>query len=85
MSFIFVKHYAPDSNKVQKAIFYVNVIDPADIWKGIISWVCMPNMESLSLRVQKLQPRFKFTTDKQTGQNQYAPKHLTHRGGGGGA
>ena len=36
--------------------------------KGIISGVCMPNMKSLFPRVQK----WKLTTDKQTGQKQYA-------------
>ena len=53
-------------------------------WKGVISWVCMPNMKSRSLTVQKLQPRLKLTTDRQTnneqtGQKQYAP---TIRSGG---
>ena len=43
----------------------------------------MPNMKSLSLTVQKLERRLKFTTDRQTdrqadrqtGQKQYAPDH----------
>ena len=30
------------------------VIDLGVIWKGVISRVCMPNMKSLSLTVQKL-------------------------------
>ena len=69
---VFVKHYSmpPGSNKVQKAIFSfkvkVNVIDLGVIWKGIISGVCMPNIKSLSLTVQKLKRRLKLTTDRQT-------------------
>ena len=55
---VFVKHYAPSGNKVQKAIFSlkvkVKVINLGVIWKDIISGVCMPNMKSLSLTVQKL-------------------------------
>ena len=55
---VFVKHYAPGGIKVQKAIFSlkvkVKVIHLGVIWKSIISRVCMPNMESLSLTVQKL-------------------------------
>ena len=35
----------------------------------------MPNMKSLSLTAQKLKRRLKLTTDKQTGQKQYAPDH----------
>ena len=50
--------YAPGGNKVEKAIFSfkvkVKVTDLGVIWKGIISGVCMPNMKSLSLTVQKL-------------------------------
>ena len=29
-------------------------------WKGIIRWVCMPNMKYLSLTIHKLWPRVKF-------------------------
>ena len=51
---VFVKHYAHGGNKVwKKAIFStkvkVKVIHLGVIWKGIISWVGMPNMKSLSL------------------------------------
>ena len=49
----------------------VMVIDLGVIWKDFISWVCMPNMKSLSLTVQKIWPRLKFfflATDSQTGQ-----------------
>ena len=46
--------YAPGGNKVEKVIFSFKVIDLGVIWKGIISGVCMPNMKSLSLTVQKL-------------------------------
>ena len=49
---VFVKHYAPGGNKVQKAIFSFKV---KGHWcEGIISGVCMPNMKSLSHTVQKL-------------------------------
>ena len=50
----------PHSPKL--AIFSINVkvIDLGVIWKGFISWVCMPNMKSLSLTVQKLWPRLKL-------------------------
>ena len=62
--------YAPSGNKVEKAIFSfkvkVKVIDLGVIWKDIISGVCMPNMKSLSLAVQKLYRRLKLTTDRQT-------------------
>ena len=30
------------------------------IWKGFISWICVPNMNFLSLTIQKLWPRLKF-------------------------
>ena len=71
---VFVKHYAPGSNKVQKAIFsfkvkvkvIIKVIDLGVIWKGVFSGVCMPKMKSLSVRVQKLKQMLKLTTDKQT-------------------
>ena len=55
---VFVKHYAPGGNKVQKAIFSFNVkvkvTDLGVFWKGVISGQCMPNMKSLSITVQKL-------------------------------
>ena len=58
---VFVKHYAPSGNIVWKSYFTHEVqsqdhkvIDLGAIWKGIISWVCMPNMKPLSLTVQKL-------------------------------
>ena len=55
---VFVKHYAPGGNKVQKAIssfkVKVKVIDHGVIWKGVSSGVCIPNLKSLSLKVQKL-------------------------------
>ena len=47
---VFVKYYsyAPGGNKVEKAIFSFKVtgkvIDLGVIWKGIISGLCMPNM-----------------------------------------
>ena len=74
---VFVKHYAPCGNKVQKAIFNFKVTRSLTLmsYESVISGVCMPNMKSLSLRVQKLQRRLKLTTDKQTGQKQYAPDH----------
>ena len=38
---------------------------PGAIWKGFISWVCEPNMKSLSFTVHKLWPRLKvFATDR---------------------
>ena len=40
--------FAGDTIKVM-----VKVIDNGIIWKGIISWVCMPSMKSLSLTIQK--------------------------------
>ena len=58
MGFCETLQYAPGGNKVKKAIFSfkvkVKVIDHGVIWKGIFSGVCMPNMKSLSLTVQKL-------------------------------
>ena len=62
----------PGGNKVQICYFYYKsqgqgykVIDPGVIWKDFISWVCMPNMKSLSLTVQKLWPRLKlYATDR---------------------
>ena len=48
----------PVATKFKKAIFKakvkVKVIDLGVIWKGFISGVCMPNMKSLPLTVQKL-------------------------------
>ena len=38
--------------------------------KGIISGVCMPNMKSPSLTVQKLLRNFKLKTDRQTDNKQ---------------
>ena len=58
---------APSGNKVQNGYFKNKghgqghkVIDLGVIWKGFISRVCMQNMKSLSLTVQKLWPRLKF-------------------------
>ena len=57
------------------------VIDLGVIWKGVISGVCMPNIKSLSLTVQMLEPRLKLTTDRQTNrqtrqkQYEYSPDH----------
>ena len=54
---VFVKHYAPPPpprrQQSLKAIFRYKVIDIGVIWKGV-SGVCMPNMKSPSLTVQKL-------------------------------
>ena len=50
------------------------------ICKGFISLVCLPDMKSLSLMVQKLWPRLKFLPHKdrqkhrQTGQKLDAPE-----------
>ena len=53
--------YAPGGNKVQKSYFLLQglsqghkVIDLGAIWKDVVSGVCMPNMKSPSLTVQKL-------------------------------
>ena len=58
---MFVKHYAPVGNKVQKSYFQHKsqsqghkVIDLGFNRKGIISGVRMPNMKYLSVIVQKL-------------------------------
>ena len=76
----FVKHYMPlVATKSKKAIFStkfkVKVIDLGIFWKDIISWVCMPNMKSLSPTLQKLQLKLELTTDKQTGQKQHTQDH----------
>ena len=67
---VFVKQYAPTATKSEKAIFSpkvkVKVIEIGVIGKGIIIWVCKPNMKSLPLAVQNLQQMLKLTTDKQT-------------------
>ena len=45
----------------------VTIKDLGVIWKGFISWVCMPYMKSVSLTVQNLWPRLKFfATESQT-------------------
>ena len=51
----------PHGNKVRKSYLYHKgqsqgnkVVDLSVIWKGIISGVCMPDMKSISLTVQKL-------------------------------
>ena len=59
---VFVKHYAPNCNKVWKSYFFKckdqsqghNVIHISDIQKGIISEVFMSNMKSLPFLVQNL-------------------------------
>ena len=50
----------PAATKSKKKFFLVQgqsvgykVIDLGVIWKDVISGVCMPNMKSLSLKVQK--------------------------------
>ena len=70
---MFVKHFAPDSKKVQKSYFKHiaqsqghKAINLGVIWKGIISRVCIPNMKSLSLTVKQLKRRLKLTTERQT-------------------
>ena len=42
---VFVIHYAPGGNKVRSQGQFVA------IWKGIISWVCIPNMKFLYFTV----------------------------------
>ena len=49
---MFVKHYDPDGKNGQSQGH--KIIDLGVILKGLISWVCMPNMMSLSLKDQKL-------------------------------
>ena len=58
-------------------------IDLVNIWKDIISWVCLPNMKSLysdiiaNVKVDNRQTN-KWTdkqTNKQMEQKQYAPNH----------
>ena len=58
---VFVKHYDPAGNKVQKSCFKLKghsqchkVINLSLIQKDISSGVCIPNMKSLSITVQKL-------------------------------
>ena len=80
---VFVKHYAPGCNKVQKAIFSFKVKIKVTRSLTLVSFegVCMPNIKSLTLTVQKLEPRLKLTTDRQTNrqtrqkQYEYAPDH----------
>ena len=61
---MFVKHEYPRRQQSTKmTIFSINVtvkiIDIGVIWKSFISLVCMPNIRSLSLTVQKLLPMLK--------------------------
>ena len=73
---VFVEHIALGGNNVRKCYFRHKgqseghkVIDFADFGKGIINLVCMHNMKSLSLMVQKL-ANYKVdnrNTNKQTG------------------
>ena len=48
----------PAATKSEKKIFSskfkVKIIYVGVIWKGIISWVCMPSIEYLSTTVKKL-------------------------------
>ena len=46
--------------KASLAIISHKVIDPAVIWKGFISWICMSVMKCLYLMVHKLWPRLSF-------------------------
>ena len=77
---VFVKHYAPPSEKATfSTMVKVKVICLGVIWKGIISWVYMPNYNEASIscsskvianvKVDNLQ------TNRLTGQKQYAPDH----------
>ena len=55
---IFVKQFAPGGNKVKKAIFSTKVntrsLTLMSFERASWSGVCMPNMKSLSITVQKL-------------------------------
>ena len=60
--------YVPCGNTVWKSYFREKgqsqghkFIDFGIIWKGILSWVCMPNMKSLSPTLQQM---LKLTIDK---------------------
>ena len=64
---LFQKHECPGGNEVKIGYFQYKghdqdckVIDPGVIWKGLISCVCIQNMKSLHLTVQKLWARLKF-------------------------
>ena len=50
----------PVATKSKIATSRFKVIDLGVIWKGFISWVCIPKMRFPSLTVQKLWPRLKF-------------------------
>ena len=83
---LFVKHYAPGGNKVQKAIFSFKV--KVDVIRSLtlvsfervsfVEYECqIPGMKFLSLMVQVI-AKVKVDnrqTNKQTGQKQYAPDH----------
>ena len=64
-----------------KVTVKVKVIDLGIILKNVISWVCMPNMMSLSLTVQKLWPKLIFfaTESQRTDRTLDTPKF--HSGG----
>ena len=68
----------PVATKSEKGVFSLTVIvkvfDLGVIWKGIISGVCIPNMECPSPKVQNLYFRLKLTTDG-TKTKQYATIH----------
>ena len=72
---------APGCNNVQYRLILSikdrNVIDLGVIWKGFISWLCMPNMESLSFMFQKLWPILTFFATESNNHRQTGRK--SHR------
>ena len=73
---------APGSNKAQIGYSYYKsqghkFIDISVIWKGFISWVCMPDLYALSLNLLRIkscgQGYFMLSTHRQTGHKLDAP------------
>ena len=65
----YTANQSPNKNKSTKVKVKSQGHWPGVIWKGIISWVCMLNMKSVSPTVQKLYLILKLTIDKQDKNN----------------
>ena len=65
----------PPAKKVKKAIIGVKVIDLDVIRKGIISGVCMLNMKSPSITIQKFWLRLNLRKHRQTEMNRQTEKN----------
>ena len=81
---VFVKHYVPGGNKVQKAILSFNVTRSLTLVSftraSLVEYACqirifIPYSSKVIANVKVYNRQTNRQTDKQTGQKQYAPDH----------